>query len=77
MKEEIKNDRGEIIDLIDNNTGNSLTGDVWRLSLKIKEKLESQLRQYKMEIKMMEAGLETISNLIVKTEERWTGEGND
>ena len=64
---------GKIIDMIDNNTGNSLTGDVWRLSLKIKEKLQSQLRQYKMEIKMMEVELETISILIRKTEERWTG----
>ncbi len=71
MKTIIKNDANKIIDLIDNNTGNSLTGDVWRLSLRIKEKLESQLRQYKMEIKMMEVELESITNLIEKTEQRW------
>ena len=67
----IKNDTGKIIDLIDNNTGNSLTGDVWRLALKIKEKLESQLSQYKMEINRMELELKSISILITKTEKRW------
>jgi hypothetical protein len=65
---------GKLIALVDKNTGNTMNGDIWRLAMECKERLERQAQSMHMDIKQIEVDLRILTDTIARIEKRWESE---
>lgn len=79
MEEAIRRDRNSrrAIRLINKISGNSLTGDVWRVALEARDDLKSSIICMKSEVDYMQSKFENLDKLIVKMEDSWGAPKDD